>query len=474
MQRNNPKKLAIILSMLLNATTLIPTSAFATENVRLPAYNSSIFIGATDITGGTQTDSTDINLETRYAATLLRSTHYDGKPGGDWYQITIAEPMTIEILCNLVCTQSLGDKVCFTAYDVNFKKVFTHEDQNIDQIEVLNKGTYYINIYTYSTTYHDDVYGFSISSIQNINDFIEGGVKGKATEIKEGANYTSYLREENSEEWYTFTLDEDQTTDLTFSFLDGYVGTGNVTLYDSKYKKIESFTDDLIEKEKGLEKGKYNLKVTHPTPLWKYDGAHEYGAFTFSVKKHIEVQTLPFTDVDENKWYIDKIRYVYQKELMTGSSETLFRPDAPISRAEAVQVLYAAAGKPAVDTSYTGFSDVPSKKWYSAAIVWANETGVANGKGKGFDPDTNITRQELSLMLKKFAEVMGKSTNETSDLSDFNDEDDVADWAVDGLRWAHGVGIVNGRGGNMIAPGENASRAEYATMIKALYENVLS
>ena len=147
MQRNNPKKLAIILSMLLNATTLIPTSAFATENVRLPAYNSSIFIGATDITGGTQTDSTDINLETRYAATLLRSTHYDGKPGGDWYQITIAEPMTIEILCNLVCTQSLGDKVCFTAYDVNFKKVFTHEDQNIDQIEVLNKGTYYINIY---------------------------------------------------------------------------------------------------------------------------------------------------------------------------------------------------------------------------------------------------------------------------------------------------------------------------------------
>lgn len=135
-----------------------------------------------------------------------------------------------------------------------------------------------------------------------------------------------------------------------------------------------------------------------------------------------------------------------------------------------------------------GFTDVPSNAWYTKAVVWARENQIASGKPYDFtipsdfsktlmltlkyrlDPDVNITRQELAVMLKKFAEYNGKSTDYAADLSSFSDASSVASWAQEAVSWAHAAGVINGKGNNMIAPEANATRAEYATMIKGYYE----
>lgn len=200
--------------------------------------------------------------------------------------------------------------------------------------------------------------------------------------------------------------------------------------------------------------------------------------------------SMSFHDVNSGAWYYDKVKWAYENGLMSGKSSTRFDPDGNLTRAEAVQVLYAAAGspEPVTGTADTGFTDVPSNAWYTKAVVWARENQIASGKPYDFtipsdfsktlmltlkyrlDPDVNITRQELAVMLKKFAEYNGKSTDYAADLSSFSDASSVASWAQEAVSWAHAAGVINGKGNNMIAPEANATRAEYATMIKGYYE----
>ena len=214
--------------------------------------------------------------------------------------------------------------------------------------------------------------------------------------------------------------------------------------------------------------------VTEPTTIPETSSEEETKSTDTTSKKPEVVVTDPmiYTDVPSSKWYFDKIKYVYERGLMTGKSSKAFDPDGTLTRAETVQVLYAAVGKPEVDYLYTGFPDVSGTDWFAKAVVWANTNGIAHGKGNGFDPNGKVTRQELALMLKNFAALEGGDSTSSVSLSEFSDEGSISSWARDAVEWAHAVGVINGKGTN-IAPADSATRAEYATMIKGLYENAI-
>ena len=90
--------------------------------------------------------------------------------------------------------------------------------------------------------------------------------------------------------------------------------------------------------------------------------------------------TLPFTDVGEEDWYNEAVEFVYRQGIMTGTSATIFAPNAPLSRAMVAQILYNLEGQPEV-TETAEFTDVGEGHWTIDSITWANEAGLMIGYG---------------------------------------------------------------------------------------------
>ena len=180
-----------------------------------------------------------------------------------------------------------------------------------------------------------------------------------------------------------------------------------------------------------------------------------------------------FTDVPASEWYHPYVQYAYDNGLMNGTSATTFEPRSSLSRAMVVQILYSNAGKPDVSGYTSKFSDVQdSSAWYYNAVVWAanQEVPVVSGYEDGtFRPNRNVTRQELAVIL--YADA-GKPAVEGS-LSSFADAGSVADYAVNAMIWATQVGVMSGSNENgtlYLNPTKNTTRAEAATMFKAYVE----
>jgi hypothetical protein len=172
-----------------------------------------------------------------------------------------------------------------------------------------------------------------------------------------------------------------------------------------------------------------------------------------------------FTDVNTGLWYHEAVDYVLEKGIMEGNGNGTFTPNANLSRAQLAQILYNVAGKPEV-TAENPFTDVPDTQWYAKAVIWAAQAGVVEGNGDGtFSPTKNISRQDLAVMLWRYA---GKPEATQTSL-DFTDAAQVSDYAEQALLWANEVGIVQGDKG-VLNPKGSATRAEAATMIMRYLE----
>lgn len=186
-----------------------------------------------------------------------------------------------------------------------------------------------------------------------------------------------------------------------------------------------------------------------------------------------------FSDVSTTSWQIDHVIYVYDKGLMAGkgsneNGDVRFDPNSPITREEFVQVLYNAEGKPSVESEKL-FPDVASNGWYKNAVLWAYENNIASGMGNGnFGVGKNISRQDLALMLYKYASLKGYSLDATEGMIyQFADGGSVAVYASVATDWAVTKGILSGKGnaGDPISsfhldPAGTATRAECAAMLR--------
>ena len=179
---------------------------------------------------------------------------------------------------------------------------------------------------------------------------------------------------------------------------------------------------------------------------------------------------LPFADVSGSDWFYNDVRYVYEKGIMDGTGADRFSPNAPLTRAMIVTILYRMAGSPSVSGS-SNFTDVAAGKWFAKAVAWAAANGIVNGYGSGlFGPNDPVTREQLAAILYRYA-VYGGMTAVTleENLGSFADTAQLSAYAIQAMNWAVGQGLINGSGSNLV-PKAQATRAQVAAIIHRYLE----
>ena len=207
------------------------------------------------------------------------------------------------------------------------------------------------------------------------------------------------------------------------------------------------------------------------TAEFDLDHASDY-AIVIDDRSHEPVD-LPFNDVPESYWAYDAIQYVYGEGLMAGTSGTTFAPENVTTRGQIVTILWRMAGSPQVNY-LMDFDGVDPAAYYAEAIRWATSEGIAGGYGGGvFGPDDPITREQLAVMLHRYAQHQGYdvSIGEDTNILSYADAFTVSEYAVSALQWACGAGIISGTGdGSTLTPQGEATRAQAATVLMRFCE----
>lgn len=179
------------------------------------------------------------------------------------------------------------------------------------------------------------------------------------------------------------------------------------------------------------------------------------------------LSVLPFTDVEARD--VQAVRYVCENGLLSGVSADRFEPNETLTRGEAVTALWALEGRPVVNY-LMDFSDVDPAASYGEAVRWAASQGIAGGYGGGlFDPDDPITREQLAVMLYRYAQHNGYDTTQGGmAIREFGDFTQISGYAVEAMTWAVEAGVLTGNSSDTLASGQAATRVQTAQALFAL------
>ena len=178
-----------------------------------------------------------------------------------------------------------------------------------------------------------------------------------------------------------------------------------------------------------------------------------------------------FSDVKQKDWFYknNSINYVYNEGLFTGTSQTTFSPNAPMTRGMFVTVLGRLHGVSVNHRVKTAFTDVKKGQYYTGYVQWANKAGIVNGVSKtSFAPNANITREQICKMMAEYCSFAGIELSKTGKSITFKDASKISRWAKKYVTTCQTAGLVNGEkkdGIYYFRPQGNATRAEVATII---------
>ena len=179
------------------------------------------------------------------------------------------------------------------------------------------------------------------------------------------------------------------------------------------------------------------------------------------------LSVLPFTDVEDKD--IEAVRYAWENGLLSGVSTDQFGPGGALTRSEAVAALWTLKGCPVVN-GRMDFSDVDPAAPYGEAVRWAASEGIAGGYGGGlFGPGDPVTREQLAIMLYRYAQHEGYDTTQGGmAVREFEDFAQISGYAVEAVTWATESGVLTGTAAGALAPGQAAARAEAAQALFVL------
>ena len=263
----------------------------------------------------------------------------------------------------------------------------------------------------------------------------------------------------------------------------------NVDLYEydetaKEYKKIGRMPDDAVitdmyryaigtdvDQREGITIDNKNKQISMTIP-GEYSLRVEYNGeefrntiYVLDAKKWKEKIGIPFDDINMSDWYYSSVKYTYQNGMISGATDTEFRPSAKITRGMIVTILWRMEGSPKV-TGVKDFTDVKGQYYYDA-VRWAAKNGVVNGYGDGrFGPNANITREQLATILCNYAKYKKKNTNVTVDTGKYKDWYKVSSFAKPATQWAIKTGVITGKeNGTKVDPLGTATRGEAAVML---------
>ena len=269
-------------------------------------------------------------------------------------------------------------------------------------------------------------------------------------------------------------LTPENATGSTYITIDRVVGGKLYSAYTS-IKNCTALTSKDLGSTKFYFSGSNSLDSLYVLPLadsksveisYTIDGSTK-GTLSFSVNQ--QTASNQFTDVSGSyKWAANSVDFMYMNDIIKGNNTKnpkLFGPGAKMTRAMLVTVLYRAAGEPSVTGITNKFTDNKQGKYYYNAVLWASNKGIVNGAtATTFDPDGNITREQIAAILYRYA----GSPSVTGSLSGYSDQAQVSSFAVTAMQWAVGSGIITGvtsGGKTTLSAKGNATRAQVAVML---------
>ena len=297
----------------------------------------------------------------------------------------------------------------------------------------------------------------------NTNRVVQVGLKALNADTTYTINGTEKSIRTSTDMFYTvLNKDTDSTTTRTATITitnkgDGILAVTKLKICDDPTAALGTLTaDDLIPAL---------VSLGYPAP----EG--EEGSSGTETPANPDTG-LPFTDVGPGDWFLENVKYVYEKGLMNGTSDTTFSPKKTTNRAMIVTILHRLEGTPAPDAQ-APFTDVPAGQYYAEAVAWAAANGIVNGTSDTtFAPLNNITREQMAAILYRYAQYKEYDVSGSADLSAFTDAASISDYAVSALQWAVDAGLINGKGNGILDPKGSATRAEVSAILSRFCENI--
>ena len=225
----------------------------------------------------------------------------------------------------------------------------------------------------------------------------------------------------------------------------------------------------LVDEDGGIQSIKFSYNSSRE--YVSFDTT-EFGVFVIGYDAE-QIWENPFTDVSEDDWFYDAVKYVVQKEMFAGTSETTFEPNLTMSRAMLVTVLYRMDGTPEVSGS-SKFADVLDGQYYTDAVLWATENGIVAGYDNGlFGTNDIVSRQQMATFLYRYAQYKGYDVSLVKGLENYTDSSTVASYAIRPMQWAVANGLINGTSATTLTPTGGATRAQVAVILMRFDEAIV-
>lgn len=173
---------------------------------------------------------------------------------------------------------------------------------------------------------------------------------------------------------------------------------------------------------------------------------------------------LPF-DISPDQWYYSAVEYSLIQGYFSGIEDGRFGPDELLNRAQLAQVLWTMGG--CLEAAEARFSDVAFDDWFCQAVSWCQQEGLISGyAGGNFDPYAPLTREQLASILHRYAQYTGASMRSGTDLSQYDDQEEISSWAYSSMQWAVTNRLLTADGG-ALRPLGPVTRAELAAALYA-------
>ena len=280
----------------------------------------------------------------------------------------------------------------------------------------------------------------------------------QATSVSSGKVYAGLLDTESDEDWFTFQVNGDSYVHVQLRGIpvDTHV---SVTLFDESQQTISAEVNKTgttsIRLGQKLSKGKYYVRLTANRPI---------KTTYYELEIRLEALVEGYRDV-ANSWALDAIRELNRRQIINGYPDHTFRPDAPVTRAEAAALLARVRGWKG--TSSVRYKDVPERHWAAEAVSAATAAGVFQGYADGsFQPDRPISRAEMAAVIVRFMEA----TPLVSEQAPFSDVP-AGHWAAGSIWRAKERGWLKGYPGGTFHPGESTTREEFAAILYRLIQS---
>ena len=334
--------------------------------------------------------------------------------------------------------------------------VWTSSDESIAKIWEDGMVAAYREGKVTITAMSKDGYDLKKTFVLNVTKGLNFGVSGKNvyegfyTKANEKLNVDLYEYDETAKEYKKIGRmpDDAVITDMyRYAIGDGVDQREGITI-DNENKQISMTIP-----------GEYSLRV-------EYNGEEFRSTiYVLDAKKWKEKIGIPFDDINMSDWYYSSVKYTYQNGMISGATDTEFRPSTKITRGMIVTILWRMEGSPKV-TGIEDFTDVKGQYYYDA-VRWAAKKGIVNGYGDGrFGPNANITREQLATILCNYAKYKGKNTKVTVDTGKYKDWYKVSSFAKPAAQWAIKTGVITGKeNGTKVDPLGTATRGEAAVML---------